>query len=499
MIDEPGDPPMNVPLPCHGASVPRGLNGTSAGRGRFGRMFPCLPVRDLSEAALRQLMEHLRDPDIGDPDPSVPGFNSAISAGYTYLAQFIDHDLTFDPSSLRERLDDPDGRVNFRTPRLDLDSVYGSGPSDQPFLYDWEGDNPGVKFLVDQRLDVEGAPYDDLQRNKQCRAMIGDPRNDEHLIIAQLHLLVIQFHNSVVDHLCGCTRFAGATLFREARRIVRWHYQWIVTHDFLRRIVGKTLAGEILTNPAELRCFRWEGEPFMPVEFSGAAYRFGHSMVRPGYFMKEEDTAEIPILPLLEGEPDLHGFRALAPEFVIDWRRFFKLGRLPQRLLNPPRPGFPQPSARMDAVISKRLFDLPANVGTDGEPELALLNLRRAQALRLPAGPDVARAMGERPLDATELKLDRPPFDAQVAAELLDAAPLWYYILCEASEAQGGARLGPVGGRIVAEVLVGLLEADPGSYASRSPAWLPELEGEEQGDFTMADLIRFTHPKYVTA
>ena len=458
-------------------------------------MFPGLPFRELSPAAFGQLMAHLRP----KATTVIPNANPDIPAGFTYLAQFVDHDLTFDPSSLRERLADRPARVNFRTPRLDLDCVYGSGPTDQPFLYESkDADTRGVKLLVDERVDPDRKTYHDLQRNQQERAIIGDPRNDEHLIIAQLHLLLIEFHNKVVDHLGTSTSLSGPELFREARRIACWHYQWIVTHDFLERIVGETLARKIVAYRDERRCFRWEGEPFMPIEFSGAAYRFGHSMVQFGYFMRERDTAEIAILPLESDPDDLHGFRALPAKFVIDWRRFFKLRPLPEHLLHHPRPGFPQHSARIDPIISKRLFHLPADVGTDGVPELALLNLRRAQALRLPAGPDVARAIGEPVLDAKQLELDAPEFDAPGAAELLRAAPLWYYVLCEAKALCEGTHLGPVAGRIVAEVLVGLLAADPDAYV-HSPGWVPELEGEMPGDFTMADLIRFTHPEYAPA
>ena len=213
----------------HGARVPRGSEAPdvpAADRGRFGRMFPQLPAGELGTAAIEALVKSMRHSSADNPD---------IPAGYTYLGQFIDHDITFDPTSQLQKLNDPLALVNFRTPRLDLDSIYGSGPADQPFLYEWtDPRDRGVKLL-----DV----FDDLPRNAQGRALIGDPRNDENLILAQLHLLFIRFHNRVVEHVRERDRLAGAELLGKAQQLVRWHYQWIVVHDFLRRIVGETDGG----------------------------------------------------------------------------------------------------------------------------------------------------------------------------------------------------------------------------------------------------------------
>jgi len=448
-------------------------------------MFPCLPVRVLSEEALEALVTKLLDLSPGvSPNDDIP-------AGYTYLGQFVDHDLTFDPSSLGQKSGDPQAIVDFRTPRLDLDSVYGSGPSDQPYLYEWADESDrGVKLLV-EHVAAAPKPYCDLPRNAQGRALIGDPRNDENLIVAQMHLLFIRFHNAVVECVRCEEGLAGPALFRRAQQIVRWHYGWIVTHDFLGRVAGHDLAGGLVdaavTGEGDgRRCFCWEGEPFMPVEFSGAAYRFGHSMVRPGYNVNSPDVG-FPILPLSPTKLGLRGLRRLPPELVIDWRFFFAIGDEP--------PQQPQPSMRIDTTIATRLFDLPSDIGTDGQPQLPLLNLLRARRLRLPAGPDVARAMGIEPLDAAGLQL-QDIASPTIRDELLRAAPLWYYVLCEAQALHEGMQLGPVGGRIVAEVLVGLLEGDPASYVHASPAWRPTLERAAPDDFAMSDLVRFTHPEY---
>jgi hypothetical protein len=451
-------------------------------------MFPDIEVRELSTRAIEQLVARLLDRS-GDVVHETS--NTDIEAGYTYFGQFVDHDLTYDPTSLRERSADPAARVNFRTPRLDLDSVYGAGPAACPFLYESKiAADCGVKLLVDRRGDGKDA-FTDLPRNRQGRALIGDPRNDENLIVAQIHLLFVTFHNAVVDHIRR-PGLAGAALFAEARRLVQWHYQWIVTHDHLRRIVGEALAAETMAPGGGRRALRFDGDPFMPVEFSGAAYRFGHSMVRPGYLMSPSTPGELPILPI-PGKPEsLRGFRVLPRDLVVNWHFFFDLGELPAELTLTP---IPQLSRTIDTIISKRLFELPADIGTDGTAELARLNLLRGRRLQLPAGQDVAHAIGAPVLDALQLELG-PPLSDDVIAELEVNAPLWYYILCEAWSLHGGRHLGPVGGRIVADVLAGLLEADAESYVHADPAWVPEFHSTTPGDFLMADLIRFAYPEY---
>jgi len=470
------------PAARHGVAVPRGQDLLPGARGgRFGRMFPFLPWRDPGFDACEALVGFIetagQTKSIGNP---------SIPAGYTYLGQFIDHDITFDPTSKLQRDNDPHALVNFRTPRFDLDSLYGSGPQDQPFLYDWTcSPHRGLKLLVDCNPIGGKRACVDLPRNSQGRALIGDARNDENLIISQLHLLFVNFHNKVVDHVAEQAQVKCEQIFDEAQRIVRWHYQWIVTHDFLKRIVGKAMARSVLrpgvhgaAPSVERRFYSWQEQPVVPVEFSGAAYRFGHSMVRDAYSINDPDLG-VPAIPLvrLPGRPDtgrhLEGFRNLPAELVIDWKRFFEIA------------GRPIQSLRIDHRLADALFRLP------GGAVLARLNLQRGRALGLPAGADVARAMSERPLTEEELKL-REGMPAEALESLRRATPLWYYILHEARELGGGLHLGPVGGRIVAEVLVGLLEADPHSYLRQWPTWKPELPRARVGDFTMADLVRFT-------
>jgi hypothetical protein len=417
--------------------------------------------------------------------------NRRVPAGYTYLGQFIDHDITFDPSS---RLDDatpPTTLRNFRTPRYDLDSLYGAGPLDQPFLYDWKKESVGgEKRLRGAKLLVgsskrDGHAVDDLPRNQDERALIGDPRNDENIIVSQLHLLFIHFHNRVVDRVIALNPGdSREEAFPKAQQLVRWHYQWIVMNDFLPRIVGKKMANSVLrpgvdgARPTVHRKLYEFDRPYMPVEFSGAAYRFGHSMVRDNYILGDPSSAVSIFGPDPESESNLLGRRKLPPPLQIKWEHFFDTTRTPPV----------NRSMRIDPFLARPLRSVPP-----GMEALALMNLQRGRKLKLPAGRDVAERIGEKPL-TDEQVLD--PLVHQVpdaiAKALLKATPLWYYVLCEASSAAGlnGLHLGPVGGRIVAEVLVGLLEGDDTSYLNAKEAWKPVLP-KAGDDFTMADLVRY--------
>src|SRR5439155_6005793 len=265
-----------------------------------------------------------------------------------------------------------------------------------------------------------------------------------HVIVSQLHLLFIRFHNKVVDQArVDRPQLKGRALLEECQRLVRWHYQWIVLHDFLERVAGKEMAQTVLDG--DRRWFNWQSDPFMPVEFSGAAYRFGHSMIRPHYDLNRANT-KIPIFAEADdpGPFDhLGGFRRLPFGWTIDWSLFFETGR-----------NEPQPSRKIDTKLSPPLFRLPSGVDP-GRHGLANLNLRRGRALGLPSGQDVAEAMEHEPMNHRELGLE---------GALGDHTPLWYYLLREAQVHSDGEHLGPVGGRIVAEVLVGLLEGDPQSY-----------------------------------
>ncbi|MGH8984593.1 MAG: peroxidase family protein [Acidimicrobiia bacterium] len=449
----------------HGRDEPAGSNRPllEGEAGRFGRLFPELHGLYVPRHVLDALAAQMQDPDppatptqnqgwgTPQPPPTNDGDNETIPAGYTYLGQFVDHDLTFDPVSSLQHGPSQAQLANFRIPRLDLDSVYGGGPAASPSLYDRH--NPG-KLLVETTDEV-----DDLPRNAQQVALTGDPRNDENLIVAQLHLVFIKLHNHFIDTL---TASDPADRFEEASRLTRWHYQWTVVWDFLTRVVGTELVAETLSvGPA---FFRWPYQVFMPMEFSASAYRFGHSMVRPRYAIQPGPN-ELPVFGPEGG--DLRGGRRLTAELKIDWAVFFERGQ----------PGV-QPSRKIDTKLAPSLFSL-FGTGDEAAPSedqsLASRNLRRGVSLGLPSGEAIYRRM-------TEALMDHPHRVQPVAVDtaelgLVDKGwagetPLWAWILTEAGVHQG-SQLGPVGGRIVAETILGLLAADPSSWLHSHPNWQP--------------------------
>ena len=454
----------------HGAEV-RGLAYVPVSRlheGRFGRMFR-LPPFVPSDDRIREIADLMAENATG-PNPALD--NPTIPAGYTYLGQFIDHDLTFDPVSSLDRQNDPDALTNFRSPRFDLDCVYGRGPVDDPFLYDKLAGG-GDKLLIGHHDDE-----DDLPRNVQETALLGDPRNDENIFVSQLQLTMLKFHNEVVDRVVAdpALRIGSETTFEAAQRLVRWHYQWVVVHDFLRRTVGEAMLASVFDESGprpevDRRFYLWKNDPYMPVEFSVAAYRFGHSQIRGRYKL----NTGVPALPtfLPEGTSvnplgQFGGFRILPPFWTVEWARFFELGGPAQEL---------QPSRRIDGKLADPLKELPPEIAGD-RPSLIERNLTRGARLLLPSGQDVANHMGAAVLSDADLGLPGG-----------GPAPLWYYILKEAEVQAQGEHLGEVGGRVVAEVFLGLLEKDASSYLRNAPTFRPFL-GTTAGTFTMPDLLR---------
>lgn len=473
--------------------------------GRFGRMFRTLPPADFDEDILTDLATEMTATPDEPPTPETLADdeeNTGIAAGYTYLGQFIDHDLTFDPASSLQRLNDPDALVDYRTPRFDLDNIYGRGPGDQPYLYRADG----LHMLLGRPLTgndndpaARDVPRNQSDTGEDARALIGDPRNDENIIVSQMQSAMLRFHNRMVDRL-------GSPTFELTQRMVRWHYQWIVLNDFLPTIIGDETLNKILphrakstnplVDPPKLEFYKPKVEGYIPLEFSAAAYRFGHSMVRPIYRMNAKMTNDTRIRIFSRTLESLLGFRAYPADLGIDWSLFFPMGPAPT--LGPTRV---QPSYKIDTSLVNPLGDLPPSVAMN-PASLALRNLLRGWRMGLPSGQAVARFMGIEPVPADKLKVGKAIKSDIATNKLLtsisprfeDNAPLWYYILAEPAENFVGddtpVRLGPVGGRIIGEVFVGLMLADSHSYLHQNPLFTPFHDFMTNGEFKMGDLLR---------
>ena len=497
--------------------------------------------------------------------------NSTIPPVYTYWGQFIDHDMTAntdrDSSVSDIRPDDLKPLApahvtanlrNLRRPALDLDSVYGEGPeilfgpTEDGMLYD------GIKFRLGRCTDAAGIPGDrippiaDLDRdlprigplldagvvteddftpehraqaNFRTLAVVGDTRNDENLVISQFHVAFLRFHNRVVDEIIaegnlaarfGFGRQRSIRIFNRARRLTRWHYQWLVVHDYLKTVTRAGVADKILLAGPQHYDLR-DGEAYMPLEFSVAAYRYGHSMVRGGYDHNRNFGRGAVVAPFASFEQlfeftgnghaldttttppsvvfgPFRGAPTLPFNWIIEWDRLTDKGSV-----------FPTRFARkIDTHLVPALLDLvnEANEASIPAPlrsmlkQLAQRNLLRGYLLHMPTGQAAAEAMDVEPLSPDEIRQGASPemLAALDAGSFVERTPLWFYLLKEAEVRCNGNTLGQLGSRLVCETIIGMLYVDESSFIHQGnwdPADSP-LRGDE-GDpiVTIRDFLRF--------
>ena len=436
--------------------------------------------------ALAKLAEDMKGEVDSVKDGPDPEENLLVPAGYTYLGQFIDHDLTFDSTS---SLDPTNSAVptNLRTPRFDLDCLYGDGPTAQPYMYD--GDK--LLFKEGPKLPEATDPAEqDLLRNPLGRAIIGDKRNDENSIVSQIQLAFVKYHNAVVDELNQQEPECWNTpnkLFVSARNEVRWAYQKIIVEDFLPRIIAAEALEDLKGDDPEVRKDKYllyteDKRGSLPREFVAAAYRFGHSMVRTGYRLNSELENRFNIFPSSDdptktaGAGSLLGFDPVTNNQVIDsWGRFFPEtlpGELPLESRAEAADNTPNGRERLQfaykidttlvdplAVLPRKevagedttqqaiaqVGPLPDTVGEPPRPSLALLNLLRGNVYRIHSGQVFAALLKSsgfnfNPIEKQHL-VTREAFDkdgktffkyVQIPDEILEDTPLWFYILAEA-------------------------------------------------------------------
>ena len=432
--------------------------------GQFGWLYrnlpPCPALDDQTLQAISRSMMATK-----------PAEHPRLPAGYTYFGQFIAHDLSFSPASMRQRQDDPEALHNFRSPALDLDSIYGQGPQLQPFLYQ---KNKPFELLLGCGIDDW---TDDLPRNLQGLAVVADPRNDENILQSQLCVVFLLLHNRLLRRVERDEGLTGHQAFARARRLLQWHYQWVVLNDYLPRILHPSVLARLgPEDGAGVRCwttacprhFSPTTGAYIPVEFAAAAFRFGHSLVREGYHLnpvlcQHRNGQEVPLFHP-DGE-DLRGGAKLRAGWQVKWEDFLD-GMHAQR------------SGLFDTHLARPLGNVPVSAGKT--LDLAKVDLALGQRMKLPCGQALARAMC----------IDRilTPEEVGLAGSAAKATPLWYYILKESEVLEKGLTLGRLGSEIVGEVLLGLVRLDRFSYLSLDPAWRPPAS--TRGAFGLLELIR---------
>jgi len=457
---------------------------------RFTRMGP--KGDPLPEATLRKLAETMTEGG---------GGSTGIPAGYTYLGQFIDHDLTLDRTTVMFGASvAPADMLQGRSPRLDLDSLYGAGPQDPNSEQFYEADGLRLKM---GKTD-EGKAFDLPRKGKQI--LIPDHRNDENLAVGQTHLAFIRFHNRVLKELASVPE---SKRFAKARRAVVKHYQWMIRHDYLPRICEESVVADVFTNGRKV----FEPHPkrteasTMPIEFSVAAFRLGHSMIRRDYDWNrnfQDGGGTLKLLFTFSGTGgELSQDSPLPGIWVADFRRLYDFPAAGHSNLKAP-PGRFNLAMRIDSRIVNPLGDLPlGSIGATKKPadelelNLAFRNLVRARMVKLASGQQMVRRLKNKGVTVTALK-KKQIIDGSGGAELssLTAAqrndvaantPLWFYILREA-ELNGG-KLNGVGARIVAETFH---RAIAGSKVSiiRHKTFVPHFAQDDK-TFNMPDLLFF--------
>jgi hypothetical protein len=464
---------------------------------RFSRMGP--------NGRGRQLGDPNRE-KIGNAMASGGGGESQIPAGFTYLGQFTDHDLTFDKTNvmLGQHVS-PAQLLQARSPSLDLDSLYGAGPADPGSAAFYEADGLHLKMGMTAAADgIVAKEGFDLPRGTgttaaaKRKAVIPDPRNDENLAVAQTHLAFIRFHNRVVDTLPASVPLAQR--FEKARRKVTRHYQWMLRTDLLPRICAQSVVNNVFAHGRkafEVGAIPTD-VPTMPIEFSVAAYRLGHSMIRKAYNWNkifDNGSGSLDLLFTFSGgSGNLGGGTRLPSTWIADFRRLFDFNEAGRADLVVPVNKFNR-AMRIDTKLAKPLEDLPGFPAD--EANLAFRNLTRARMVRLATGQQMATFLKSKGVRLTKLTkaqirdgnngVTLDGLTEPQRAALLKDTPLWFYVLREAELNQG--RLKGVGARTVAETFHRAMEGSQTSIV-RDPTWRPSL-GPDNTTFRMVDLLLF--------
>src|SRR5256885_7243665 len=435
----------------------------SAPKGYYSRLFgpPAQPITCDEEFKLVELgsaMRYGRERE-GTLTPRV---------GYTYFGQFLGHDLTYDSTPLAGPYAEPEKTPNFRTATFDLDHVYAGGPAGSPYLY--EGNEGAETFKIGATVPTGYRRDLPIAHGHLLIGDLQDRRNVDNLLLRQLHVLFLKFHNEAIRQLQTnpeiknlANSLGEGSLFERARRLVCWHYQWIIRHDYLPRILHNDV-WHYQKRPAPVAPGR---EFSVPIEFALAAFRFGHSMVRNAYRLNCRHKR------VLIGELMELGQKAepISDDDLVEGGALFD---------GLPTSGPPASSSFIDTSVSLAMHGLsPGTIRLANRLEaidpanLPVRTLLRGARAQLPSGQEAAEALlaeGKiKPgdcLSSSQLAADTCNNSGSVLSRngLERNTPLFYYVLKEAELKGGGLTLGPVGSHIVSHVIQSGLETDADGY-----------------------------------
>ncbi len=438
----------------------------NSGPFRYGRIHPKNSTTKKKAFGCWESLGEADGPLDAGPDAKLQ-INEYFPAGYIFLGQFIAHDMTFDPTSIFEQEIDPRSKWNYRTPRLDLDSIYGSGPHVDHYFYD---------PIHPELFSVPDGINSDLPRTFRGTPVIADPRNDQNLLTSQLHLAFLKFHNFVVEQLRKIEPWkntGSSEVLSAARKLVRWHYHWIILQDYLERICLKRDTRNLAERRWEqkLRFYNsgenkgYNDDPFIPIEFSSAIFRFGHSQINPHYALVDR------------GQPrSLFDFLTINSNYTQpDWNLFFGSSSSVQF------------SKKISRSLPSQLFNLPKNLiprsaRNLGRFSLPMATLNRGAQFRIASGNELAKTFLSPEFQLTPDQIWEGERFQQFRKDEA-CAPLWYYILREAEvqpgglQADRGIKLGPLGSKLVFEIIVDLISASESFPQDWNPLVLRKRNG----------------------